>query len=298
MKIKTIEKVINDKINEWIESVTDNDIKKIIKSHSIVTGGCIASMLLREEVNDFDVYLDSKESVKKVSDYYLKKINSQEIELIDGENYKGFLYNTEGLGYDIQFAGISHQKARCCSNLCEDRIKIFFPDKGIYLLTYEEENKEKYKPMCLSANAITLSDKIQIVIRFHGKPEEIHKNYDFVHATNYWYNGKLVINQPALESLITKELRYIGSKYPITSVIRSKKFVKRGFTISAGMYLKICYQISELNLTDLVVLEDQLAGVDVAYFNLIIEALQTKQAEPEFNLSYEYLAELIDRIFE
>ena len=28
----------------------------------------------------------------------------------------------------------------------------------------------------------TLSDKIQLVTRFYGTPEEIHKNFDFVHA--------------------------------------------------------------------------------------------------------------------
>lgn len=96
---------------------------------------------------------------------------------------------------------------------------------------------------------------------------------------------------------MAKELVYIGSKYPIASVIRTRKFIQRGFSCNAGQYLKMCWQISELNLNDIKVLEDQLVGVDAAYFRILIDILKAKQADEEFKYNYSYIVELIDKIF-
>ena len=101
---------------------------------------------------------------------------------------------------------------------------------------------------------------------------------------------------------MARELVYVGSKYPLCSVIRTRKFLKRGFTINAGQYLKMAFQISSLDLTNIAVLEDQLTGVDVAYFATLIDALQKhsekeKEEGREFKLEYGYLAAIIDKIF-
>jgi len=55
MKTKTITKVIDKKITEWLESITDVELRKEAKRDLIVTGKCIASMFLKENVNDFDL---------------------------------------------------------------------------------------------------------------------------------------------------------------------------------------------------------------------------------------------------
>ncbi len=296
MKEKTIKKVLKQKISDWADSVTDSRIKKIINEHTIITGGSIASMLLKETVNDFDVYLDDKESVIALANYYIKGIRG--ISLIDGKDYPGFDYNDPS--NDLSAVDYNHQLGRCVHNLEEERVKFFIPDAGVLKIEVDEEDKDckKFLPTFFSANAITLTDDVQIVIRFHGEAEKIHENYDFVHATNYYISksNKLVLRQEALTALLTKELRYIGSKYPLTSVIRSKKFILRGFTCGAGTYLKMLYQVSLLDLNDLTVLEDQLAGVDVAYFDLLIQALQ-KMEKTGKELNYGYLSTIIDKIF-
>jgi hypothetical protein len=96
-----------------------------------------------------------------------------------------------------------------------------------------------------------------------------------VHATNYFtFEEGLVTNVAALESILTKSLRYQGSLYPLTSVIRMKKFIQRGWTVNAGEILKMLFQVSELDLKNIEVLEEQLIGVDVAYFSLLITVLR------------------------
>ena len=73
-----------------------------------------------------------------------------------------------------------------------------------------------------------------------------------------------------------------------------KKFLARGYTMNAGEVFKIMFQISLLDLRDIKVLEEQLIGVDVAYFSTLIEALRS--VDPK-KLTSEYMNELIDRIF-
>jgi hypothetical protein len=157
-----------------------------------------------------------------------------------------------------------------------------------------DTDKPKYRPVFLSQNALTLSDGIQIIIRFYGEPDEIHTNYDFVHCTNWWSSkdSHLELRKEALECLLTRELRYSGSKYPLCSIIRTRKFINRKWTINAGQYLKMCLQLNELDLKDPKVLEDQLTGVDVAYFMEIIRAIKDLD-----KVDSSYIAAIIDKVF-
>jgi hypothetical protein len=162
------------------------------------------------------------------------------------------------------------------------------------------EEKPKYEPVYLTSNAITLRGRVQLVIRFYGDPDEIHKNYDFIHCTNYWTSKdrKVVLNQDALESILSKELFYSGSKYPLCSIIRTRKFITRGWTINAGQYLKMAMQLNELDLTDINVLEDQLIGVDSAYFMMLIEALKShSEKDSAFKINSQYVTAIINKIF-
>ena len=287
MKVKTIKSVIAKKLNEWLESITDPSVKELAKQNTIVTGGCIASMLLKEEVNDFDLYFRTREATLAVAVYYVDRFNA----------------NRNG-----------DDKAKVDTRL-EDRVTIYVKSNGVTGdmpdAPYDEDAKvaaepeaskedkeeaKKYKPIFLSTNAITLSGKLQIVCRFSGEPDAIHENYDFVHCMNYYtaWDSQLVLRPKALEALLSRELVYIGSKYPVCSLIRTRKFIKRGWTINAGQYVKMAYQVSHLDLDDIEVLKDQLTGVDSAYFEQVIRLLAESGSE---RVDGTYLFELIDRIF-
>lgn len=315
MKKKTINSVISKKFDEWVSSIEDESVKELVKSNTIVTGGCIASMLLKEEVNDFDVYFKDKNTVLRVAEYYVKKFKS--LASHKHNNEKDILIDIkeedDRVKIYIKSAGIAGEKGKNDYQYFEgrpDQEGEDYVDKVVNQIS-ESDDKEikeisdkKYRPVFLSANAITLSDKIQIVIRFYGDPDTIHQHYDYVHCTNYWASDerRLVLKQPALEALLSKELIYVGSKYPLCSVIRTRKFIKRGWSINAGQYLKMCFQISKLDLSDINVLEDQLTGVDAAYFAQLIDGLRThtekeKEQGKEFKVGYGYLAAIIDKLF-
>ena len=298
MQIKTIEKSIKAKMEEWLLTITDTSLRERVKKNLLVSGGSITSMLLNEKVNDYDVYLMDMDVVKEVAKYYSKTF-IDEIKLMDGREKEQLItvYNERGTSYESD----NNSYAISLRNLKDDQIKLYFNGEkgGMKVNTGVQEADLNYTPLYFSPNAISLSNNLQIVLRFWGTPEQIHKTFDYIHATNYYTTKDgLVRNLPAIESVLTKQLKYQGSYYPVTSIIRAKKFIKRGFNISAGELLKIMFQISELNLSNPDVLEEQLIGVDVAYFDRIITALRNKhESDTYFKLSTEYFNELIDRIF-
>lgn len=304
MNSKNIKAVLSRKFNDFLDSIDDKDVKALVKKNSIITGGCIVSMLLKEDINDYDIYFTNKETALAVAKYYVEKFRLSHPDkfAVEKDNLKVDVVTTpdnqERIKIFIRSAGVVEtddaeivtDETEAMDYLLDDEVK------------EEEDAKEKpkYRPLWLSANAISLSHKIQLIIRFHGNADEIHQNYDFVHCTSYWCSDDnyLHLRPEALEALLAKELRYIGSKYPVCSIIRTRKFLKRGFTINAGQYFKMCLQVSQLNLLDIKVLEDQLIGVDSAYFNQVINTIQEKKEnDPTWEFDSSYLVEIINRVF-
>lgn len=339
-KAKTIKSILAKKMQKWLDSIEDPAVKELASKGTIVTGGSIASMLLGEEVNDFDIYFRDFATCKAVAEYYVKRfevknkagivcpifvqVENQTIltpipetesdpvgEFITGKprfNETTF----QRVKVVIKSAGIASEDGTTANyTYFESRpadeaagyVGEVMQDAGDIQDQYEESEaaalaneEEKFRPVFMSTNAITLSGKIQIVLRFYGEPDAIHENYDFVHCTNHYklWDGELVLKAAALEALLARELRYVGSRYPICSLIRLRKFIKRGWTINAGQILKMVMQVSELDLKNVKVLEDQLTGVDVAYFLQVISAI--KQKDPE-KVNAAYLVEILDRMF-
>nr|WP_145401655.1 hypothetical protein [Paenibacillus xylanexedens] len=267
MNLKTIKRKLQDAHRKFLGSIDDETIVKLINEKSFITGGAIVSLLLDEEPNDYDYYFMDKDSCKKVAEYFVKKFNKR-----------------TNNSHEVKVEEV------------DERIKVTVPSAGVAGAKY----KEGFHPVFVSSNAITLSDNVQLVNRFYGNPEEIHKNYDYVHCTCYFipHKNELVLPQKALESIVTKELKYVGSKYPLASVIRSRKYIQRGWSINAGQFLKMILQCGELKLDDANVLEEQLTGVDLTLFRSIIEQIKISSAKPNFVFSTEWLSEVIDSVFD
>ncbi len=316
MNKKIIKAVLTKKHNDFVKSIDDPEVQKLVDKNSIITGGAIVSLLLNEKPKDFDYYFTDKETCIAVAKYYINKftklhpkteikpyieVEDDRVKIIiksagiasesQAEGYKYFENYPMEMGED--YVNDVVQPIQSATELIETADEI--DAKRL-----EELQKHPYRPIFFTGNAITLSNKVQLIIRFYGSPETIHSNYDFVHCTNYWTSkdNKIVLNLPALESLLSKQLFYMGSKYPLCSIIRTRKFIKRGWHINAGQYVKMCFQLSQLDLTDVKVLEDQLIGVDNAYFVQVIQYLRKRQEEDkEFKVETPYLISIIDKIF-
>lgn len=344
MKTKTIAKILAGKHAAWCKSITDDAVRKLAEDNTIITGGSIASMLLREEPRDYDVYLRRPEAALAIAEYYVKKLKENppeafedvkddvraimepavpeggesarvsgkvkgpqppRVRIVVGKTERG-LRGEEMVAANEEMKDFQYAEGQVTDDTepgasYEGNVEALDDEPAAKIADEKDTKKRgKYRVLFVTANAITLSDQIQIVLRFNGEVEEIHSNYDYTHCTNAWCSWlpeeeRLVLRKDALVCLLTKELRYQGSKYPIASVIRSRKFITRGWTINAGQYVKMAYQIAQLDLNDPMVLEDQLVGVDSAYFSKLIAQLR-EQADPT-HVDGTYLLSLIDKIF-
>ncbi len=307
-----------------------------------MTGGCIASLLLQESVNDYDVYLKNTRLAFKLATYYISRMpNASDYRLLirltfEDEKWaakfrKTALYDTIKVPNSNRDDSYAHDefwedKVLVAANevaISPDvdlmggfrnvtRVEIFVGSSGLAEdpdysqpdsddgFHPEDSEDKKYAPVFLSSNAITLTDKMQIVLRFTGKPEEIHETYDFIHATNYWTaKTGVVTNKEALEALLARELIYRGSKYPLASIFRTRKFINRGWGIHMGNYVKMALQLNDFDLTDPRVLEEQLTGVDMAYMKGVIDIVKQKQKQkdmPDFDFNSMWLCEVCDRL--
>ena len=322
--LKTMNKIIGKKIADWLGTITDKELCKLIKENIVITGGCFPSMIQNETPKDYDCYFKTKEATKKVAEYYVKACNEahkdkKKVFVLDGAEPSKELLKYYHIG------AINQAKSRMIANTPPERLKVIFPSDGVVGDPQEvradeelgdvlsniteidetkadeiiEKEKRKYFPVFLSTNAITLSNGIQIVVRFYGEPDKIHETYDFAHTKAYWTSatGTIIPNE-VYDAVINKTLIYTGSKYPVCSIFRMRKFIERGWKINAGQMLKICMQVSELDLMDIDTLEDQLVGVDSLYFmNLIEQFRRMKEKNADWDLTPQYIISVIDKIF-
>lgn len=291
-KKKTIVGATEFKMKAWIKTIKDASLQKKVSDDFIVTGGAIASMLLGELPNDYDVYMRTKDTAKALAEYYL-----QDVKPSTNLNCKTVVEDTtdgRGVKIYIKSAGV----AGYGTDLSDYRYFECLPpgEADKYLRRHIKKPKADYQLALASSNALSLTGDVQVVLRFCGPPEEIHKNYDFAHATNYYSRASgLVLNQEALECTLARELKYVGSLYPVCSMFRTKKFIERGWTITAGEMLKIAWDINKLDLNSIAVLQEQLIGMDSAYFHQVLHLLKVPD---NGEIDRTYLFELINRVFD
>lgn len=410
---EAIEGVISRKVNDWLAHIDDKELREFIKDKIIVAGGSVASLLMGQKVNDFDVYFTTRDAAIRVAYYYLNRFAKNpspsyqqspvqmwvEVRMSDTDfghrgrpvevDDKGVMYLARRKscpGDEVTFVdGPGHPPAHAddhewmakfhtgrvnivvksagaaCDTGDDGKYQYFetLPDPN-YAIAYAQKvtaplekdtelalasqlcdmdeppedidvedidhltelaeavAKEelppktpgcnakimnKYRPVFLSSNAITLSDGVQIVIRFYGQPNEIIKNFDFVHTTCWWASGmdergrrgKVTYNLPALRSMQSYKLKYIGSRYPLCSLVRTRKFADRGWKVAASVFIKAMWQCTRLDWNNYVTWEDQLTGMDAAYFNQVLEILRADKRAGK-TIDGTYVVELIDRM--
>lgn len=329
-KASTIRKLLKKKIDEVCESITDPDIKTIFKRDAIVSGGAIASFLQGDQPNDYDIYFSNIETTERVAKYYVDKFNEAVGKLTTAPGVKDYVpvvrrekrVNIKGNEEErvvifMKSAGVAGESQEVydyfegrADEITDDFVAsltegatvmgntpdVFQAVSAIKEELREAKEKLPYRPIFLSDNAITLANRVQLVIRFYGSPADIHVNYDYAHAMCYYEagEGKLTLPSEALQAILSKTLIYKGSLYPVASIFRVRKFLKRGWNISAGELLKIMFQLSKIDLSNHIVLRDQLIGVDAAYMNQLVNLIKANDGK----VDQAYLVKIIDEVFE
>ena len=315
MKTKTIGQLCRRAMEGWVASLPQ-ELQQPVTDDLILTGGSIASLFLGEPVNDWDVYFRSRATAKAVAEHYVGLFTAtpppalegnpllKQVQVVDRGDRVAVMVKSAGILTEHSGDGSYHYFEALTDSepdRAEQYAQVIFG--GVDGRTSYAADKD-YWPCVLTGNAITLlrqnrkSTPVQLILRFTGDPAEIHKNFDWAHATNYWtFQGGLVTRADALECLLARELRYIGSQYPLAALLRAFKFVQRGFTRPhAGHLLVLALQLAKLDWDDPRVWEEQLTGVDFAYFREIIARIRTllKEGKGMQEIISTYLAQIVE----
>ncbi|MFW6008750.1 MAG: hypothetical protein ACOCP8_05725 [archaeon] len=266
MNKREIKDRLSSAFYKWTNSIENKDLRKKVEEDCFIAGGAISSLLLNEQINDIDIYFTSKDVAKELMKYYIK-----------------YIANNSDSEFQLQIDDKDEYLSFC------------IPDSlGILNIDNNRNEDDDYVPLCISKNAMTLSNKVQIIFRFIDDPWKICDNFDFIHTRNYYKpdSNNLILNSESLEYIINKELFYTSSKYPIASLFRMKKFITRGWKINAGQMMKIVFDINELNLKNTDIVKEQLIGVDMLYFREILNKIKNKE-----EIDKTFFIQKIDEVF-
>jgi hypothetical protein len=120
-----------------------------------------------------------------------------------------------------------------------DRVKKYFE-------TAHTKNKDdKFHVKLITDNAINLSDKIQLITKFVGQPYDVVEKFDWKHIKSYYIckEERLYLTNNVYQLICEKELIYTGSDYPLSSLMRLKKYIKKGWNVSNTTILHIALDI-------------------------------------------------------
>lgn len=297
MNQRNAEKVLNHNFRDWAKSLPVG-LQNLAIENTIISGGAIASLLMGECVHDFDLYFRDMTTALEIANYYatnpsthLKPIGCDIEVYPDGAHV--------GISISGGHLGMSQVEESQTEDDGEGDPAIEILERGDYLKDTEDPSRGKYLVRFFTTNSITLTGKIQLVMRFCGNVPDIHNSYDFAHCMCAWSARDRQLHVPphAMEAMLSKELRYNGSLFPLCSVIRMRKFIRRGWRINAGQILKMLLQVSELDLTDGTVLREQLIGVDTAYFRTLLDRLEKEQIEGGNAFNQDHIVSVIDHVF-
>jgi hypothetical protein len=184
--------------------------------------------------------------------------------------------------YDIYFTQQNHNKV----NNILDKKKI---DKAVITdcaSTFKLEN-------CI-IQSIMLNDMVV------EKAEELFLKFDFtICQAAYNFNTKeMILGENFLKHLSQRRLVFnTNTEYPLASLFRVKKFMKRGFNISGTDMIKIGLKVHSLNIYNYQELKKQILGVDTLFLKELLDTLQSDEyAEKKYEFD-QFLEVLENHVF-
>lgn len=233
------ENLRNEQKKEYLLKHFDNGLyNKIIEANIVcyIIGGAITSTFTSMPINDYDLYCEKKEEVKKLEDIF------------------------------SQF------------------------DKCIKLTE--------------TANAITYkynNQIYQVIKAFVGHPVDIMNQFDFTICMGSYgiHSGYFILHDTFLLHLADKSLIFnTAAQYPVCSLYRVHKYLKRGYQLPPAQLLKIILKINTLNLLNPSVLKEQLEGVDTLLLKPLTDQYLQDNTQDQININdfLDFVEKHLDRI--
>jgi len=138
----------------------------------------------------------------------------------------------------------------------------------------------------------------QMICAVFGSPEEVIKQFDFTMSMAAWIpqTGEFIMDEYFLKHCSQKRLVFnINAQYPICSMWRAVKFIKRGWKLPAIDCIKLALKINNLDFKNKGELKRQLMGIDTSFLRELTDALENdKEGAYDFGEAIEKISTLLD----
>lgn len=170
-------------------------------------------------------------------------------------------------------------------------------DLDYTLLTISRDEKTIETDSALSV--IDEGHRVQLIKVITGTPEEVIKSFDFtICQAAYDFESGFIFGPEFFLHLAQRRLVFnISAEYPICSLYRLQKFIKRGFQFSGIDAIKLGLRIQALRLATVEDLRRQLMGIDTLFLKDLTDSL-VGEAEKRYDFN-EFMATLeiwLDRL--
>ena len=82
MTFDEISNILDDVVNQWLDSIDDEGLRNTFAENVLVAGGSIGSLIRNETPNDYDLFFRNQETVNLISNYYEQYDNSGNFRII------------------------------------------------------------------------------------------------------------------------------------------------------------------------------------------------------------------------
>lgn len=131
-------------------------------------------------------------------------------------------------------------------------------------------------------------------------PPHVFDNFDFtvcmgmygIKQDRFWFH------EDFMHHLAAKRLVYNPkSEFPIASLFRLRKYIERGYRVSAMEIVKMALKVHSLPLYNFDALANQLRGIDISYLASVIQELKQRSEEAyDFNTFMIFAEELLENL--
>lgn len=140
--------------------------------------------------------------------------------------------------------------------------------------------------------------RFQLIEAVVGSPAEVIKGFDFSMCMGAWdpTTGVFILDSLFLKHVAQRRLCFNpNAEFPICSLWRATKFIKRGWKLPGIEAIKLALAIHNIGLGDLGELKRQLLGIDTIFLKALTDALATKhEAKYDFGEAVEFIADFLD----
>ena len=82
MTFSEISNILDDVVNQWLDSIDNEELRNTFAENVLVSGGSIGSLIRNETPNDYDLFFRNQETVNLISNYYQQYDNSGNFRII------------------------------------------------------------------------------------------------------------------------------------------------------------------------------------------------------------------------